>query len=162
MKAAFPFGRSPGRENHPTASISSASSGIDSIGMGTLSQMTPNPLQSSSMNGINEFTGWEQTVRLPYDALDEFIRRSLTDAGLKQWKALSLEDRRRPKLEFCATDNLHAALSNKTVRRRLVCFLRDNFNWLLARTVSVFTMTFCRTAFSSRHSEATAGESAAA
>ena len=74
-------------------------------------------------------TGWEQTVRLPYDALDEFVRRSLTDAGTKQWKALSLQDRRRPKLEFDGAENLHAALSNKTVRRRLVRFLRDQFNW---------------------------------
>lgn len=83
-------------------------------------------LNTYSDNGL---TGWEQTVRLPYDALDEFIRRSLTNTGPKQWKALSLEDRRRPKLEFYAADNLHAALSNKTVRRRLVRFLRDNFNW---------------------------------
>ena len=79
--------------------------------------------------GSDALTGWAQTVRLPYDDLTEFVRRSLMDDGPKQWKALSLEDRSRPKLEFGATENLHAALSNKSVRRRLVRFLRDHFDW---------------------------------
>ena len=82
-----------------------------------------------SSSGSEKLTGWGQTVRLPYDALAEFISRSRTTDETKQWKALSLEERRRPKLVFCTQDNLHAALSNKTVRRRLVRFLRDNFNW---------------------------------
>lgn len=76
-----------------------------------------------------EFTGWEQTVRLPYDTLAEFADHGLTGVGPKQWKTLSLENRRLPKLDFSAADNLHAALSNKIVRRRLVRFLRDHFNW---------------------------------
>ena len=79
--------------------------------------------------GGDDLTGWEQTVRLPYDALAEFLACCQSDDGRKQWKALSLEDRIRPRLEFGAADNLHAALSNKTVRRRLVRCLRDHFNW---------------------------------
>ena len=61
--------------------------------------------------GRDDLTGWEQTVRLPYDALAEFLACCQSDDGRKQWKALSLEDRIRPRLEFGAADNLHAALS---------------------------------------------------
>ena len=82
-----------------------------------------------SLSGSEKLTGWGQTVRLPYDALAEFISRSRTTEEPKQWKTLSLEERGRPKLVFCSMEHLHAALSNKTVRRRLVRFLRDNFNW---------------------------------
>ena len=48
--------------------------------------------------GGDDLTGWEQTVRLPCDALAEFAARSVTDGGPKQWKALSLAERRTPKL----------------------------------------------------------------
>lgn len=82
----------------------------------------------SSCDG-DALAGWEQTVRLPYGPLAEFIRCSLTGAGPKQWKVLSFEDRKRPKLEFGEADNLRAALSNKIVRRRLVRCLRDHFDW---------------------------------
>ena len=81
------------------------------------------------MDSRNTITGWEQTVRLPCDALAEFLRRSRMESGPKQWHTLSLEERKLPKLEFHATDNLRAALSNQTARRRLVRFLRDHFCW---------------------------------
>lgn len=79
--------------------------------------------------GGDDLTGWEQTVCLPCDDLAEFAARSPADAGKKQWKALSLENKTSPRLEFVEADNLRAALSNKTVRRRLVRCLRDHFNW---------------------------------
>ena len=59
----------------------------------------------------------------------EFSACSQSDTGRKQWKLLSLEDKTSPRLEFVEADNLRAALSNKTVRRRLVRCLRDHFNW---------------------------------
>lgn len=79
--------------------------------------------------GGDDLTGWEQTVCLPCDALAEFSACSQSDTGRKQWKLLSLEDKTSPRLEFVEADNLRAALSNKTVRRRLVRCLRDHFNW---------------------------------
>ena len=82
-----------------------------------------------SSSGSEELTGWGQTVYLHYDALAEFIGRSWTADEPKQWKALSLEGRRQPKLVFCAQENLHAAISNKIVRSKLVRYLRDHFNW---------------------------------
>lgn len=46
-----------------------------------------------SASDRGEFTGWEQTVRLPYDTLAEFAARSLVDGESKQWKALSLAEK---------------------------------------------------------------------
>lgn len=82
-----------------------------------------------SSAGNEARVGWEQTVRLPRDKLAEFMDSSLEGSGAKQWQALSVEDMRRPRLVFNARDNLHAALSNKTVRCKLARFLRDHFNW---------------------------------
>ena len=42
------------------------------------------------------------------------------------------------KLEFCGKENLHAALENKTVRRKLVKFLRDNFWWKNASKICFY------------------------
>ena len=82
-----------------------------------------------SMDNRTALTGWEQTVYLPYEALAEFLTLSRAESGPKRWHILSLEERKLPKLEFHATDNLRAALSNQTARRRLVRFLRDHFCW---------------------------------
>lgn len=88
--------------------------------------------------GGDDLTGWEQTVRLPCDALAEFAARSVTDGGPKQWKALSLAERRTPKLVFCSKENLHAALSSKIVRSKLVRYLRDHFNWFATDEIRFF------------------------
>ncbi len=76
-----------------------------------------------------EICGWEQSVRLPYDALMAFVTDSAGKSGPSKWQALSMMSERRPKLTFSGRENLHAALENKTVRRKLVRFLRDNFQW---------------------------------
>jgi len=91
-----------------------------------------------SASDRGEFTGWEQTVRLPYDTLAEFAARSLVDGESKQWKALSLAERRTPKLVFCSKENLHAAVSNKIVRSKLVRCLRDHFDWLSTDEIRIF------------------------
>ena len=49
-----------------------------------------------------------------------------------------MEPGRGPKLEFCGKENLHAALENKTVRRKLVKFLRDNFWWKSASKICFY------------------------
>ena len=60
------------------------------------------------------------------------------DGELKQWKALSLAERRTPKLVFCSKENLHAAVSNKIVRSKLVRCLRDHFDWLSTDEIRIF------------------------
>lgn len=89
-------------------------------------------------SGGDTLTGWQQIVRLPRDKFTAFLAGSKGKEGAKQWKVLSLEERRQPKLVFCARDNLHAAISNKVVRGKLVRFLRDHFNWPSADEIRFF------------------------
>lgn len=73
----------------------------------------------------SQLTGWEQTIILPFHELMSFNKGYMGE----RWALLSLEESRQPKLVFCGTKNLHAAVSNPTVRRKLARFLRDNFKW---------------------------------
>lgn len=82
-----------------------------------------------SQRGKDRLEGWEQMVRLPYDAFSAFIKDSAEKDGRSDWIALSVASRRMPKLVFCGKESLHAALDSKLVRRKLVKFLRDNFKW---------------------------------
>ena len=43
-----------------------------------------------------------------------------------------------PKLVFCSKENLHAALSSKIVRSKLVRYLRDHFNWFATDEIRFF------------------------
>lgn len=80
-------------------------------------------------SGANGLAGYEETVHLPYDELMAFAVQSSQAPGTAEWKILSVEDAPMPRMVFQSTENLHAALSHRTVRRRLVRFLRDNFKW---------------------------------
>lgn len=72
--------------------------------------------------------GLEQHVSLclPYDDLAEFVRESEYSGAPKEWKCLSLEPPKLPRLVFHGK-NLHSCLSNRIVRKKLVRFLRDSF-----------------------------------
>lgn len=74
-------------------------------------------------------TGWEETVKLPFESLRCFVRDSAGENGPSKWSALSVESRAAPKFVFCGEENLHAVLENRPVRRKLVKFLRNNFRW---------------------------------
>ena len=78
--------------------------------------------------GVNRLEGYEETVRLPYDGLMDFAARNRQNPG-SLWRALSVEDAPLPRIVFHGAENLRAALSHETVRRKLVRFLRDNFRW---------------------------------
>ena len=73
--------------------------------------------------------GRMETVTIPYEKLLDFMERSAQPNGPKGWNVLSMETDRRPRLEFCGKENLHAVVANPTVRKKLVRFLRDNFHW---------------------------------
>ncbi len=100
---------------------------------GSFAQIWRDPLKETvhirfywlNSNGF-QLTGWEQTIIVPFDDLVSF---SNGDMG-ERWALLSLEESRQPKLVFCGKKNLHAAVNNPTVRRKLTRFLRDNFQWL--------------------------------
>lgn len=99
-------------------------------------------------NNGHRITGREETVTLPYDRLLEFMNDSATENGPKEWNTLSIEASRTPRLIFCGQENLHDALRRKAVRRKLVRFLRDHFQWGV-RMKSGSTTISCPTAFSS-------------
>ncbi|MCI9263280.1 MAG: hypothetical protein HFF06_01760 [Oscillospiraceae bacterium] len=71
------------------------------------------------------FEGWEQTIIIPFQELMAFNKGYMGDT----WSFLSLENYHGPKLVFCKTDNLHSAVNNPVVRKKLSRFLRDNFRW---------------------------------
>ncbi len=76
-----------------------------------------------------QLMGWEQTVKLPFEGLRDFVKESAGENGPSEWAVLSIVPRERPQFVFHGKENLHAALENKTVRRKLVRVLRDNFQW---------------------------------
>lgn len=73
--------------------------------------------------------GWTENVTLPYEKLLNFAEESVKTCGPREWNVLSPVEAACPKLVFCGQENLHAAIENKTVRRKLVRFLRNNFHW---------------------------------
>ena len=77
----------------------------------------------------SRITGWEETVTLPYDRLLEFMNDSAVKDGPKEWNTLSVETVGTPRLVFCGRETLHDVLRRKAVRRKLVRFLRDHFQW---------------------------------
>lgn len=85
-------------------------------------------------------TGWEETVTVPYGRLAAFVRESVQEGGPQEWKALSIDfSNRRPQLVFDAKKTLHAILNNGVVRRKLVRFLRDNFNWPYTEQIRLYS-----------------------
>ena len=75
----------------------------------------------------NELTGWEETVVLPYDALMAFVQASAQEDGPKKWRVLSLQATMTPKMVFVDTEQLRKCLENRTVRKKLVRALQNNF-----------------------------------
>lgn len=82
-----------------------------------------------SCSGNDQVAGWEQTVKLPYEGLQNFMEKTAGKIGPPKWAALSVTSGKLPKLVFCGRENLHAVVGNKTVRRKLARFLRNNFRW---------------------------------
>lgn len=79
--------------------------------------------------GNKHLTGYEETVSLPYAELADFAQASLMAGGPKHRRILSIEWTQLPCFVFCDTQRLHECLQSKTVRRKLVRFLRDHFHW---------------------------------
>lgn len=67
---------------------------------------------------------------LPYNELSLFCRKITSESYLVVWKNLSIDNsHKQPQLIFKCFKNLHAALTDSTIRRKLVHFLRDEFRW---------------------------------
>lgn len=80
--------------------------------------------------GFDRVEGVEQTVRLRWSAFRAFLETCLQPDGLKDFKAISLDVSRRPRLVFDGNQaNLRAAIGNAQVRHKLGKALMTNFDW---------------------------------
>ena len=74
--------------------------------------------------------GVEQTVRLRWSAFRAFLETCRQPDGPKDFKAISLDVSRRPRLVFDGNQaNLRAAIGNAQVRHKLGKALMTNFDW---------------------------------
>lgn len=79
--------------------------------------------------GDGGLAGYEERVSIPYDMLCAFARDSAEENGPQTWKVLSVQDKSRPRLVFHDRERLRDCLGKRSIRRKLVRALRDNFNW---------------------------------
>ena len=74
--------------------------------------------------------GVEQTIHLRWSAFRAFLETCRQPDGLKDFKAISLDVSRRPRLVFDGNQaNLRAAIGNAQVRHKLGKALMTNFDW---------------------------------
>ena len=81
-----------------------------------------------SKNG-DSLVGRREDIHLSYIALKAFIEENGSDPAVTQWKTLSIEVSKNPRLVFCGTSNLREVVADKKIRRKLSRFLRDHFKW---------------------------------
>lgn len=75
-------------------------------------------------------SGYKETIILPYEQMRAFLNKSTVEDKPVVWKALSIDSsRKRPQIIFKCSKNLHAALTDNTIRRKLIRSLRDEFRW---------------------------------
>ena len=83
-------------------------------------------------------SGYQDTLVLPYKKIKECLRES-QQGELVVLKTLSMDIfRRQPQLVFKSRRNLHAALDNALIRRKLIRFLRDQFRWPHAEQIEFY------------------------
>lgn len=82
-----------------------------------------------SGDGTN-VSGYKETIILPYEQMVAFLNKSVYEDRPIVWKTLSIDSsRKRPQIIFKSRENLHAALADNMVRRKLIRSLRDEFRW---------------------------------
>lgn len=77
-------------------------------------------------------TGQKESVKLPYNL---FYQMALQDTSDCEWKMLSIIDKSRPKIQFESRSNLHNAVSNPRVRKKLGQFFSCHFQWLHSQKI---------------------------
>lgn len=88
----------------------------------------------------NKLSGWEEDVVLDCEKLMAFVRASAAHDGPKEWRGLSVAPRMsRPRMVFHCNERLRDCLGNRTVRHKLVKFLRDNFQWPRAERIEFYS-----------------------
>ena len=84
-------------------------------------------------------SGYRETIILPYAKLAAFLQESSAEDKTITWKTLSIDNSgKRPQLLFKSRENLHHAIMNGVVRRKLVRCLRDAFRWPCCERVEFY------------------------
>lgn len=83
----------------------------------------------------NSVSGYQDAIALPYGKMMECLHGSKPCV----WKALSIDNSmKQAKIVFKSRKNLHAALENGIIRRKLIRFLRDQFQWERSEKIEVY------------------------
>lgn len=91
-----------------------------------------------SGDGIS-VSGYKETIILPYDQMRAFLNKSTVEDSPIVWKTLSIDNsHKRPQIIFKSRENLHAALTDNIIRRKLVRSLRDDFRWPRSERIEFF------------------------
>jgi len=87
----------------------------------------------------NTLAGYQDAVILPYGRFMECLHESRVMNKPIVWKVLSIDNSvNQAKIIFKSRKNLHAALENGIIRRKLTRFLRDQFRWAYAEKIEVY------------------------
>lgn len=83
----------------------------------------------------NRISGYQDAITLPYGKMMECLYESKPVV----WKALSIDNSvKQAKIVFKSKKNLHAALGNSAIRRKLIRFLRDQFKWVYSEKIEIY------------------------
>lgn len=83
----------------------------------------------------NRISGYQDAITLPYGKMMECLHQS----KLAIWKTLSIDNSvKQAKIVFKSKKNLHAALGNGVIRRKLIRFLRDQFRWVHSEKIEIY------------------------
>lgn len=84
-------------------------------------------------------SGYQDAVTLPYGKIMECLHESRLMNAPVVWKALSIDNSvKQAKFVFKSRKNLHAALKNGGIRRKLIRFLRDQFIWAYSEKIEIY------------------------
>lgn len=91
-----------------------------------------------SGDGIS-VSGYKETIILPYEQMTAYLDKSVFEDRPIVWKTLSIDNsHKRPQIIFKCSKNLHAALTDNTIRRKLIRSLRDDFRWPCSEKIEFF------------------------
>ena len=83
----------------------------------------------------NGVSGYQEAITLPYGRMMECLRQSKPFV----WKTLSIDNStKQSQIVFKSRKNLHAALANGIIRRKLIRFLREQFRWAYSEKIEIY------------------------
>lgn len=87
----------------------------------------------------DDLSGYQETIILPYHQIMEHFQERVLKGEPVEWKTLSIDTtRKQPRIVFKSRKNLHDALANGIIRRKLIRILRDQFDWQYAERVEIY------------------------